>query len=107
MDDGIVNASGADLHTEVKFVPFTSVDGSLDNDELSLGASDVGTITPSFLPVNATNAGSVVYTYSSDDEDVATVADGVITPVAEGLCVITLGIAGTSLTKDFDVEVVA
>ena len=60
---------------------------SLDKTELTLTAGDSETLTPTVSPADATNKN---VTWKSDDEDVATVEDGVVTAVAVGTCTITV-----------------
>ncbi|GMK39339.1 hypothetical protein PCCS19_23930 [Paenibacillus sp. CCS19] len=66
--------------------PVTGV--TLDHAALHLfkGGAD-GTLTPVFAPANATNK---KVTWSSDDTSVATVVDGVVTPVGAGTAHITV-----------------
>lgn len=61
---------------------------TLDRTTLTLTAGgDTGTLTATVAPANATNKN---VTWTSSDETVATVADGVVTPVAAGTAVITV-----------------
>ena len=65
----------------------TAVTGiSLDKTEMTLILGQTGTLIPTVLPENATDK---TVTWSSSDETVATVADGVVTPVAAGNATIT------------------
>ena len=52
MDDGVINASGGDLASEIKIIPITGVGGTLDVAEFDIGTGSItsGTITPSVLP---------------------------------------------------------
>ena len=107
LDDGVINNSGEDIKPEVDtIIPITGVDATIDVSEFDMveGGTQEGTITPSVIPANTTL--TPVYTYESDDEEVATVENGTVTAVAEGLATITVGIEGTSFTKDLDIEVV-
>ena len=67
--------------------PVVSVDSvSLDQETLTLTEGDTATLTATVLPENATNK---TVTWASDNEEVATVADGVVTAVAAGSANIT------------------
>lgn len=82
-------------------VPVTGV--TLDQSELNLlegGAS--ATLTATVAPENATNA-SVVWT--SSDDTVATVVDGVVTPVGEGTAMITVTTVDGGYTASAEVNV--
>ena len=59
---------------------------SVDPKELTLAVGDTETITATVSPANATNKD---VTWESSDDKVATVADGVVTAVAEGTATIT------------------
>lgn len=66
-------------------------------ESLQLNVEGTGTITPSPIPGNATE---VEYTFSSQDETIATVTDGgVVTAVAEGFTTIMLQ-AYSPLTRE-------
>ena len=60
---------------------------SLSNDSLTLDVGDTETLTPTITPDNATNKN---VTWSSDNESVASVNDGVVTAVAPGTANITV-----------------
>jgi len=61
---------------------------TLDQETLTLTAGgDTGTLTATVAPANATNKN---VTWTSDDESIATVADGVVTPVIVGTADITV-----------------
>lgn len=77
---------------------------TLDQTTLSLTAEgDTATLTATVVPSTAT------VTWTSSDEEVATVAGGVVTPVAEGEATITASITveGTSYTATCTVTVSA
>ena len=61
---------------------------ALDQKTLTLTAGgETATLTATVAPENATNKN---VTWTSDDEDVATIADGVVTPLAAGTATITV-----------------
>lgn len=66
-------------------VPVTGV--SLDKETMSLTAGSSGTLTATITPANATNQN---LTWTSDNEEVATVSDGVVSAVAAGTAHITV-----------------
>lgn len=73
---------------------------TLDKDEITLTAvSQTSTITATTIPADAT------VVWESSDEEVATVADGVVTAVAEGTATITATIDGTTVSATCDVLV--
>ena len=74
------------LHLEV---PVEGIE--LDNETLTLTEGDTGTLTATLLPENAD---PVDITWTSSDEAIATVADGVVTAVYEGTASITASAAG-------------
>ena len=69
---------------EVGDVPVTGI--TLDKSEVSVNAGNTVTLTATVTPDNATDK-TVIWT--SSDESVATVADGVVTAVAVGEAIIT------------------
>ena len=78
------SGTGATLTIYKKFVAATGI--SLDNDELLLGIGSEGNLTATLTP----NGASSSITWSSSDEDVATVTqNGVVTGVAAGSATIT------------------
>lgn len=66
-------------------VPVTGV--SLDKETMSLTEGSTGTLTATITPENATNHN---LTWTSDNEEVAAVSDGVVTAVAAGTANITV-----------------
>lgn len=74
-------------------VPVTGV--SLNTNTLNLIEGDTDTLTATVEPDNATNKN---VTWSSDDESVATVNDGVVTAVTTGTATITVTTEGGSKT---------
>ena len=66
-------------------VPVTGV--TLDKETMNLTAGSTGTLTATITPENATNKN---LTWTSDNEEVATVSDGVVTAVAAGTANITV-----------------
>lgn len=83
-------------------VPVTGV--TLNQTALSLGVGSSSTLTATVAPDNATNK---AVTWSTSDEAVATVADGVVTAVAEGTATITATTADGSFTASCTVTVTA
>ena len=82
------NSAGSyskELSLTVKSVPVTGV--KLDKTELSLYTGESALLNATVEPDNATNKN---VTWSSDKLDVATVADGKVTAVAEGEATITV-----------------
>ena len=71
-------------YTTGSVVNVTSV--TLDEDEINLNEDETQTLTATVLPNDATNKN---VTWESDDEDVATVVDGVVTAVGAGNATIT------------------
>ena len=74
-------------------VPVTGV--TLDKETMNLTAGSTGTLTATITPENATNKN---LTWTSDNEEVATVSDGVVTAVAAGTANITVTTAEGSKT---------
>ena len=66
---------------------------SLNKDSLNLYVGDNETLTATVEPANATNKG---VTWSSDNESVATVNNGVVTAVTPGTAIITVTAQGDS-----------
>ena len=77
---------------------------SLDSDTLSLGVGASATLVATVSPANATNKNVA---WSSDDTGVATVADGLVTGVAEGSARITVTTEDGGFTAHCDVTVSA
>lgn len=73
-----------DENDEPKDVSVTGI--SLSSSSLSLQEGNTETLTATVTPENATNTS---VTWSTSDEQVATVAEGVVTAVAEGTAIIT------------------
>lgn len=69
--------------------------------ELTVGEAD-GVLTPTVLPEGAVNKGVV---WTSSDDSVATVSNGVVHPVSNGTCVITATTKDGSHTDTCDVTV--
>lgn len=83
-------------------VPVTGV--TLNQTALSLGVGSSSTLTATVAPDNATNK---AVTWTTDNAEVATVADGVVTAVAEGTATITATTADGSFTASCTVTVTA
>ncbi|MDH6428344.1 MULTISPECIES: Ig-like domain-containing protein [unclassified Paenibacillus] len=78
---------------------------TLDQTELNLTVGEgEGTLQATVAPANATNKGMI---WSSSDETVATVVNGVVTPVGEGTAVITVTTKDGSFTATTTVSVSA
>ena len=93
----------ADTTVAVTYEDIKVTGVTLDNDTLSLVAGGAtGTLTATVNPSDAANKS---VTWSSSDEAVATVADGVVTPVAAGNATITVTTVDGSFTATCDVTV--
>ncbi|MBP3268038.1 MAG: Ig-like domain-containing protein, partial [Ruminococcus sp.] len=97
--DGGLTAS-CDVNVDALTVSVTGV--TLDKTTLSLVEGGSETLTATVAPDDATNKN---VTWSSDNTDVATVADGVVTAVAPGTATITVTTVDGSLTASCDVTV--
>ena len=83
----------------------TPVEGiTLNQTELSLGVGSSSTLTATVAPDNATNK---AVTWTTDNAEVATVADGVVTAVAEGTATITATTVDGGFTASCAVTVTA
>ena len=110
----LIKVQGQDDSTAVKLnvtfnayvVAPVSVTGvSLDQGTMTLTAGGAtGTLVATVAPENATNKN---VTWTSSDENVATVADGVVTPVAAGTATITVTTEDGSKTATCTVTVEA
>jgi len=84
-------ATGTDVHADKvititdEAIPVTGV--SLDAQQLSVSVGKTKTLTATVAPETATDK---AVTWSSNHEDIATVANGVVTGVAEGTAIITV-----------------
>lgn len=83
-------------------VPVTGV--TLDKSTLELEADETATLTATIAPNNASNKG---VTWTSSDDDVATVENGVVKAVAVGTARITVTTKDGSYTATCDVTVTA
>ena len=77
---------------------------TLNKSELELEVDENETLTATVAPSNASDKS---VSWSSDDESVATVANGVVTAVAEGTATITVTTTDGSYTATCDVTVTA
>ena len=75
---------------------------TLDKSEAEVAVGKTVTLVETVAPGNATNK---TVSWESDDETVATVADGVVTGVAEGTATITVTTEDGSFTADCEVTV--
>lgn len=96
----ILPRSAADIEEVTSTVAVTGV--TLDQSTLTMEVGDEVTLTATVAPANATNK---TVTWSSDDTDVATVDNGVVTAVAAGTCAITVTTSDGSFTATCDVTV--
>lgn len=87
---------------EVKAVPVTGVEIGLDAFNLKAGATEE--LVPEIMPSNATNQDVI---WSSSDETVATVVNGVVTGVAAGEADITVTTVDGGFTSSCTVYVTA
>ena len=99
--DGGKTAS-CDVRVNAKLYPVTSV--SLDHTSAELTEGDVMTLTAMVSPDNTTNKD---VSWSSSDESVATVSDGVVTALKPGVAVITVTTEDGGKTASCDVRVKA
>ncbi len=85
---------------EVSIIEPTGI--TLDKNELTIKVGKTATLTPTIEPADATNKN---VTWSSSDETVATVSDGVVTGVKAGIATITAKTAnGLTVTATVTVE---
>ena len=85
----------------VEPTPVTSI--VLDQTELTLLVDETATLVATILPEDATDKS---VTWASDNEDVATVVDGIVTAVAAGTATITVTTIDGNLTATCEVTVV-
>jgi hypothetical protein len=79
---------GADRFIIRKSVPRIPVTGvALDQSDLSMTVGDYETLTATVSPADAANQN---VTWTSDDDDIATVVDGLVEAVGAGTCTITV-----------------
>ena len=97
-------AGGKSATCEVKVskkdIPVTGI--TLNHTSLSLYVGDKATLTASIKPDDATDKD---VTWSSSDESIATVVDGVVTAVAEGVATVTAEVSGIKAVCEVTVEV--
>lgn len=86
-----------------EYVPPTAATGvELDDDAIELSVGGTSTLTATVSPENATNK---AVTWTSSDESVATVEDGVVTAVATGNATITVTTVDGGFTDTCSVTV--
>ena len=102
-DDGSVTWSNDPLNAAMGIVAVAGI--TLDKSALSLTAGgETATLTATVLPEDATDK---TVTWSSSNETVATVSDGIVTPVSEGETDITVTTAEGGYTDTCKVTVSA
>ena len=89
------------IETTAADVKVTGV--SLDCESLTLKEGTKGTLVPTVAPADASNT---AVTWTSSNESVATVVDGVVTAVAEGTATITVKTVDGSFTDECEVTVI-
>ena len=96
-NDKMLTVDGGELTGKVpqSGVAYKVTDVSLDKTELTLTEGGSETLTATITPSNATNKN---VTWSSDNQNVATVSDGVVTAVSPGSAKITATADGESDT---------
>ena len=110
--EGYINASGAvriwdmeiTYNTASSETPVAVESVALDKAELSIEAGKTATLVATITPANATNKS---VTWATDNDKVATVADGVVSAVAEGKANITVTTADGAKTATCAVTVTA
>ena len=93
---------GAQIHYGIEPDPVAVESVALDKTEISITEGETATLTATVSPEDATDK-SVLWT--SSNEAVATVADGVVTAVAEGTATITVTTVDGEKTKECVVTV--
>lgn len=94
--------SAVELSSVVSVTDAEVLGVSLNTNELTLEPGGSSTLTYTLEPAYAKPEGAAQWT--SSDTDVATVADGVVTAVAEGTATITLAVDGKTATCTVTVE---
>ncbi len=84
-DEIAFDISNGSVTVENKPVPVTGI--ALDRETASIGTGETLTLTPIFSPETATNKN---VTWSSSDKTVATVENGIVTPLKKGTTTITV-----------------
>lgn len=102
----LLNDGVRDYDSDYVDIPITGITGEIDVSEYDMvsGGTQSGIITPEIIPSNTDESYSL--SYSSSDEDVVTIDDGVITAVGVGSAIITLSVIGKTFEKTFTVTVV-
>ena len=72
-----------DKYTQVEIIPCTAI--SLNNATLTFTSTNTQTLTATLTPSNTTDN----VTWSSNNPDIATVNNGIVTPISNGTCTIT------------------
>lgn len=100
--NGLVTVSKVDYYAEGSNETVAVTGVALDKTSLSLMESKEATLSATISPSNATNKN---VSWSSNNESVATVSDGVVTAVAEGNAVITVTTEDGNYTATCNVTV--
>lgn len=88
-------AGGKEAHCDVTVEPVAVESITLDHTTLDLTEGDTRQLTATVLPEDATDR---TVSWRSSDEGVATVADGLVTAVADGMAAVTASAGGKSAT---------
>ena len=86
-----------DKYEQVEIIPCTAI--SLDNATLTFTSTDTQPLTATLTPSNTTDG----VTWSSNDPNIATVNNGIVTPISNGTCTITATCGSHSASCDVSV----
>lgn len=90
------------IYVDATFAPIAVTGVTLNKTKATIGIDDTETLTATIAPANAQNK---AVAWESSNTDVATVANGVVTGVAEGTATITATTEDGSFTATCDVTV--